>query len=68
MSAATLSKKLQLWFQTTSANPPAAFNPAYRACAAPRRDAAVQQMELEGFYETHTRTECAAELARRIAN
>lgn len=66
MSAASLSKKLQQWFETSHDNPPPAFNPAYRACGGKLISAVAEAMELEGFYSNHTRAECAAEIQRRM--
>jgi hypothetical protein len=66
MSAATLSKALEQWFEHTHANPPASFNPSYCACAGKRLNAVTEAMEAEGYYNNHTREQCAAEIKRRM--
>lgn len=46
-------------------NAPAPFNPAYDPKADGRRAKVTGSMESDGFYDTHTRYECATEWRRR---
>lgn len=46
-------------------NPPAPFNPQFDPKAAARSSAAAESMSADGYYDTHTREECAAEWRRR---
>ena len=46
-------------------NPPAPFNPLYDPGAKARYAAVTKSMEADGFYDNHTREECAAEWRRR---
>lgn len=44
---------------------PAPFNPSYDPQAKQRYADVTESMELDGYYDTHTRAECADEWARR---
>ena len=46
---------------------PAPFNPAYDPNAASRLQRVADSMESDGFYDNHSRDECAAEVSRRLA-
>ena len=46
-------------------NKPLPFNPAFDPKAADRRRRVTASMEADGFYASHTRSECAAEWRRR---
>jgi hypothetical protein len=46
-------------------NPPPPFNPDFDPKAKDRGRAVATSMEADGFYENHTREECAAEYRRR---
>lgn len=46
---------------------PAPFNPAYRKEARQWAAQATASMERDGYYDTHTREQCAAEWRRRYA-
>ena len=48
-------------FEFEHENPPAAFDPLARA----RGVEVVMQMEADGFYDNHTRQECAIEYHKR---
>lgn len=54
-------------FERLHANPPPSFNPAFDPTARARSDAVARAMEEEGFYDTHTRQECAEEYCRRMS-
>lgn len=60
-------KALEAHFGAMHDNPPAPFNPAFDPTAKARSERAAREMEAEGYYETHTREECAAEYKRRCA-
>ena len=46
-------------------HPPAPFNPDYDPGAAGRYEQVSRSMEADGFYDTHTREECAVEWGKR---
>jgi hypothetical protein len=46
-------------------NKPVPFNPAYDPAAADRSRRVTSSMESDGFYDRHTREECATEWRRR---
>ena len=46
---------------------PPAFNPYYDPKHAPLMQSVAAAMDAEGYYDTHTRDECATELRRRMA-
>lgn len=46
-------------------HPPPPFNPLFKPYAAAVGHAVAEAMSEEGFYQTHTREECAAEYRRR---
>ena len=52
-------------FAALHANPPAPFNPDYDPRAQGWRNQASDSMMQDGFYDNHTREECAAEWRRR---
>lgn len=46
-------------------NPPAPFNPDFDPKATERGHKAAQSMETDGYYQNHSRQECASEYRRR---
>mgnify|MGYP003491229210 CR=1 FL=1 len=48
-------------------NKPGPFNPAYDPAAKARSASVTASMEAAGYYEKHTRCECASEWQRRYA-
>lgn len=48
-------------------NKPRPFNPAYDPHAKTRSAAVTASMEADGYYEKHSRAECASEWQRRYA-
>lgn len=46
---------------------PPPFNPCYDPRHGPVMQAAALAMDAEGYYDAHTRDECATELRRRVA-
>ena len=52
-------------FKNLHDNPPAPFNIGYKPLAAKYSDEVAREMESEGFYDTHTRVECATEFRIR---
>lgn len=52
-------------FEDAHQNPPKAFNPDYRPYAADVQHKVVDDMSREGFYQKHSREECAAEVRKR---
>lgn len=57
---------LEAYFHHAHGNPPAPFNPEFDPLAAPRSTRAARTMQEDGFYDTHTREECALEHRRRV--
>lgn len=51
-------------FEQLHAMKPAPLNPAYNPAAIIASRQAVTQMEISGFYDSHTREECAEEYKR----
>ena len=48
-------------------NKPRPFNPAYDPAAKVRSASVTSSMEADGYYEKHSRAECASEWQRRYA-
>lgn len=59
------AQALEEHFEHLHKNPPAPFNLTYDPEAADRMRTAAESMEADGFYDSHTREECAAEIKRR---
>lgn len=53
-------------FESLHNNPPKPFNPQYNSGYAEVANSVTKNMEEDGYYDTHTREECAAERKRRI--
>lgn len=56
---------LEEYFEKLHKNPPPPFNPEFNAQSLVWFREVTHSMEREGFYENHTREECAAEWRRR---
>ncbi len=59
------SDSLEKHFEHLHDNPPAPFNPLYNPLADTWSDEVSAAMEAEGFYDTHSREECAIEFRWR---
>lgn len=59
-------KDLTKFFEYHHNNPPEPFNKSYNPQAKTISDNVSKEMEAEGYYDTHTREECAIERSRRI--
>jgi len=57
--------KLEEHFEHLHNNPPPPMNPDYDPKAKDRALQVAQSMEEDGFYDNHTRHECADEFRRR---
>lgn len=60
--------QLEQHFQHQHDNPPPPFNPDFESQSYARLCEAARSMEADGFYATHSRIECAAEIRKRCAD
>ena len=62
----TSANKLVEHFEHQHNNPPAPFNSAYNPNAAGYYKQVSKSMEEDGFYDSHSRVECAIEWRKRF--
>ena len=62
----TTRKRLEAHFAYEHENPRDPFNPLYDPMVSVISDAVREEMEHDGYYDTHSREECAAERKARI--